>query len=368
MAIYLLQKQIQIFADEYLKTHNKPISLYEAVKKLYHQGIYTDITPIIDASKINFSDFVKLKELIANHPIDVTSIVSHSINEINCQSEDFFPFHKHSITMTFPIKNLKKTKHFNDYFTTLYVRCGNCIINTSEGDLHLSQNQFVIIPPLKAFYVSPKENCVVFSIAIRQSTFDSTFFHLLRDNNILSDFFQKFLHKKSNNILLFVLESNDYIDTIHKNIYIENNSSKIYSPEICMNYTEILFSELLRSSINNTKLKEMPNSIYNKMALILTYINKNFKNLSLKELAQFFNYDPIYLGRNIKLYTEHSFNDIINQYKIKYATSLLLRTKSSIESIADNVGYNSVEHFTRVFKKIHHCSPGVYRKKYFPSE
>ena len=100
------------------------------------------------------------------------------------------------------------------------------------------------------------------------------------------------------------------------------------------------------------------------MPTILTYIRGNYKHLTLTNLGRFFNYEPNYLGRHIKSCTGLSFNEIITQYKIKAAVLLLQSTTFPIEAISEYVGYNSADHFSRVFKGIYNCSPSVYRKNH----
>ena len=45
------------------------------------------------------------------------------------------------------------------------------------------------------------------------------------------------------------------------------------------------------------------------------------------------------------------------------AFSLLLRSDIKIENIARESGYANAFSFSKAFRKIYKCSPGVYRKK-----
>ena len=49
--------------------------------------------------------------------------------------------------------------------------------------------------------------------------------------------------------------------------------------------------------------------------------------------------------------------------KMENAVSMLLRSDIKIETIAIESGYANSFSFSKAFRKIYKCSPGVYRKK-----
>ena len=49
--------------------------------------------------------------------------------------------------------------------------------------------------------------------------------------------------------------------------------------------------------------------------------------------------------------------------RMSAACSLLRDTSLSISSIAENLGYSSVEHFSTAFKKCYHMTPSAFRKR-----
>ncbi|MPN52480.1 Melibiose operon regulatory protein [bioreactor metagenome] len=57
-------------------------------------------------------------------------------------------------------------------------------------------------------------------------------------------------------------------------------------------------------------------------------------------------------------------SDYINNVRINHASKLLLTTNSSIEEIAEKVGYNSSCYFYRTFKKYKNISPAKYKKQF----
>jgi YesN/AraC family two-component response regulator len=66
------------------------------------------------------------------------------------------------------------------------------------------------------------------------------------------------------------------------------------------------------------------------------------------------------MGKLIYQETALHFADYLNYYRILRAKELLESTNLKVYEIAERVGYNNVEHFTRVFKKLVGSSPSVY--------
>lgn len=98
------------------------------------------------------------------------------------------------------------------------------------------------------------------------------------------------------------------------------------------------------------------------MENIKSYVRENLAyDFSMEELAAAFNYTPKYLGRIFKLRTGKTIKDYCNHAKVQLAKTLLTETANSVEAVAVQVGFNSVNYFDRVFRKITGLSPQAYR-------
>ena len=87
------------------------------------------------------------------------------------------------------------------------------------------------------------------------------------------------------------------------------------------------------------------------------------KNWSVKELAQIACVsESHFLAMTQNIYNETPY-EIIRRMKMENAFSLLLRNDMKIENIARESGYANAFSFSKAFRKIYKCSPGVYRKK-----
>jgi two-component system, response regulator YesN len=99
---------------------------------------------------------------------------------------------------------------------------------------------------------------------------------------------------------------------------------------------------------------------------IMGYIRSNYRNPSLKlqDIASAVNYSTTYLSHLFKReYNTHIW-DFVTEMRIEEAKLLLVSSDKKRYEIAYLVGYESPEHFSRMFKRYVNLSPAEYRKEY----
>lgn len=125
--------------------------------------------------------------------------------------------------------------------------------------------------------------------------------------------------------------------------------------------TSALINEILVEAFRKSPPTQTPirNSVVNDMTL---YLQTHYQeNISLAELALKFSFTPNYCGHLFKKVTGLSFNDYINNVRLKCSCNLLLNSELSIKEIAFESGFCSLEHFYSVFKKFYGITPAKYR-------
>lgn len=138
------------------------------------------------------------------------------------------------------------------------------------------------------------------------------------------------------------------------------NSSSIYLKIMLTEF--LILAERLFQNAPSYNI-ETSNPIHKKISEIITYINKNYvENLTLDFLSKRFFISTCYLSRTFKKITGLNLNQYVNTIRIKEAQKLLLSTSLSITNISEEVGYDSITHFGRVFKSITGVSPLKYKK------
>lgn len=95
---------------------------------------------------------------------------------------------------------------------------------------------------------------------------------------------------------------------------------------------------------------------------ILEYLNSNInKEITIDELSILFFFNKTYIMKKFKKELNISIHEYINTMRI-YNSLSYFRDDNYIISIAFKNGFNSLEYFSEVFKKIMGVSPIIYRK------
>ncbi|MBA4149154.1 MAG: helix-turn-helix domain-containing protein [Verrucomicrobia bacterium] len=87
------------------------------------------------------------------------------------------------------------------------------------------------------------------------------------------------------------------------------------------------------------------------------------EDLSLGQVAKAVNTSTFYFCKMFKKATGLNFTDYVSRVRIEKAKNLLLNPNLRISEIAYEVGFQSLTHFNRVFKKVVGQSPTEYREK-----
>lgn len=94
---------------------------------------------------------------------------------------------------------------------------------------------------------------------------------------------------------------------------------------------------------------------------IMNYIQNHYTDVTLDVLAENFNLSKPYLSKYIKVKSGMTFQEVVKQARMKRARMMLKESNKTVESIAACVGYENVEHFNRLFKKIYQMTPIQFR-------
>jgi AraC-like DNA-binding protein/ligand-binding sensor protein len=116
------------------------------------------------------------------------------------------------------------------------------------------------------------------------------------------------------------------------------------------------------SSVSNQVLVRQQNAEPPMITRAKEYITKNQgEALSLGQVAKAVNTSTFYFCKMFKKATGLNFTDYVSRTRIEKAKNLLLNPNLRVSEIAFEVGFQSLTHFNRVFKKIVGESPTEYR-------
>ncbi|KAF1303184.1 response regulator transcription factor [Enterococcus sp. JM9B] len=165
-------------------------------------------------------------------------------------------------------------------------------------------------------------------------------------------------HVKTVSFLLFidlyrlapVLTPNDYEQTVSR---IRNSQTII---ELRRLFDSVL--EMIKEQPDDKRYSET-------VQRVLQIINEEYiKDISLKTVSETLHLSVVYLGQLFKKETDLSFNQCLNQVRIKKAQELLLQTQQTINEISEAVGYNNTNYFSKMFKKLNGLTPKEFREIY----
>ncbi|GKX65761.1 AraC family transcriptional regulator [Inconstantimicrobium mannanitabidum] len=352
-----------ILTKSYLNTGKKK-SFGDAIIELYKKNSYVTIKPSLpEESFWNCLSDDEFLDLLNNIPISMNTVLENrDITKFSELKEAIILRERNDIFVNKHFNYINDHTHSHDYFEIYYVFKGNCEFQFEKEHRTLEEGELCIIAPTSLHnIIADNSDSIIISIAIRKSTFDNTFFPLLSQKDLLSYFFKTILYDKTSpNYLLFHTQNSTDIRIIIKNLIIENNKDDLYYNNCSISWANILFSTILR---NYSKTIQFNNyAIGSEFSLIIQYIQNNYKTLTLSSLAEYFHYSEAHLSILIKKNIGLKFTTLLTNLKMEDAKEYLLNTDLSIEKISEAVGYNSVEHFSRTFKKHYGYSPQQFRK------
>jgi YesN/AraC family two-component response regulator len=254
-------------------------------------------------------------------------------------------------------------KHKHAFFEMIYVYSGTLKQEVGLEEIHLKEGEICIIPPEVEHSIHVFDDSIIINILIRKSTFNDTFLEILSEENILSSFFTKILYTNVfNKYIIFRDNTNPKIREFISNIIIEDMENKKYSSKIIDNLLMALFGYLLRNHENHVELPKELKKGSGQFSSILSYIQNNYKTITLEDLSTNFHFTVPYLSKMIKVNTGHTFKEIVQTMKLNKAVELLALSNMKIHEISEVVGYENNTHFIRTFKKVYGISPNAYRK------
>ncbi|WP_242622802.1 AraC family transcriptional regulator [Lachnoclostridium sp. Marseille-P6806] len=254
--------------------------------------------------------------------------------------------------------------HSHNYFEINYVVSGTLtFVFEKESRLLRSGELCVIAPGSQHDFYTESDDTIAFTVCIRKSTFNTTFFQQMSGQDLLSYFFRTILHDEEKpNYLLFFTHNNGSLIRYLRLALLECTRQDAYSNSACVNLTHLMFVELLRSYSQTVRFYNY--KMGSGFSLVLQYLQHNYKSITLAALASFFHYSKPHLSTLIRKNTGFTFSELVKQLRLADAVRYLQNTDLKVAEIAETVGYHSADHFSRVFRSAYGAAPQEYRKNY----
>lgn len=362
MPYYITYGEFQHYLKEYFFRTGSRMQFPEMADYLYRKGLLsTEYPHDLSVNKIfttlsdeEFDKAVDSFVISLNPRISVTSQVWEG---------DIIPLARDVYIIRHP-RYTRPYMHMHNYFEIDFVVSGECDLSFENEKRVLKAGELCIIAPTSRHdLVINDDDSFVFCIMIRKSTFNTTFFSLMSQKNLLSYFFRTVLQGDSHsNYLLFYSDDILCLKNIAMNAMGECYKQDAFSNNNVISFINLFFSYLLRSYSDTIQFYNY--QLGTDFTLILQYIQHNYQRLTLSALAEFFHYSEPHISTQIKQYTGYNFTTLIKQLRMADAVSYLTNTEMKVNEIAECIGYNSADHFSRVFRSEYKMSPQEYRKRH----
>lgn len=264
--------------------------------------------------------------------------------------------------------NSPVSPHMHDFIEIVFIAQGSCLHRYHSNEIMLIPGDvFVVIPHEIHSYLinSPTViyNCLFYPEAL------GTDWSLLKEidgvNNLLMvEPFYRIEQQKQEILHLNPAESSYFESVLKKMIVEQNNKSSGFNLVQKANLI-LQISMLGRSWDNQFKESEYYfKEKRNMLADALSYIEKNFgKELKVKQLASKVYMSPDYFRKVFKETTGLLPIDYINKIRMSKASMLLADNQIPVARVAEMVGINDVNYFSRLFKSKFGYSPSDYSKR-----
>lgn len=96
----------------------------------------------------------------------------------------------------------------------------------------------------------------------------------------------------------------------------------------------------------------------------LDYVHKHFhEDIRLEQICRLASLSKTYFCDVFKSYTGKSFNEYLNDFRMRQASEMLLTRDTTVAEVCRAVGFRDLTHFSRMFKRWTGIPPSHYRKK-----
>lgn len=362
MYYYIRYGDFQQHVTQYHQETGKEVDFLDMVQYLCRKGMLSTQRPAnppfnpLTASMSNegINQFVDQLVLTANTDASTTDLV---------QEADMFPGSTDVFIIRHPLYT-SSILHRHNYFEINYVIHGQCNFRFENTSRILTPGDFCIIAAGSRHAIEVDEDATIFTIMLRKSTFGRVYMSLLNNQDVLSRFFYTSLINQSEytNYIRFHCSPSPWIISLILNAMIECSRDDPYGNVCSVSMINQIFAYIMRNHEANIEM--FSHQIDSEFAAILQHIQMHYQDLTLSQLASHFHYSVPHLCTLIKQSTGKTFSELVTELRLTDAANYLINSSMKVHEIAERVGYNSADHFSRTFRAKYNLSPQAYRRQF----
>ena len=252
--------------------------------------------------------------------------------------------------------------HSHNYVEMIYM-CQGSTVHTINGDrIELKTGELLILNQNAVQEIEPAgRDDIAVNFLILPEFFDQTLRMIGAEENQLKDFIVGCL--KSGEVPLCYLHYR-IADVLPVQNLIENlvwtllhhQSNKRSINQVTMG---LLFLHLMH---HTDRIRSASSSFDQQLIFqVLKFIDENYRDGQLTDLAAQLGYEIPWLSRAIKRLLGRTYKELLQIKRLNQAAFLLQSTRLPITDICAAVGYDNTSYFHRIFREYYHMSPKEYR-------
>lgn len=253
-------------------------------------------------------------------------------------------------------------KHTHNYVELVYMCEGSTTHIVNDEEIILNKGELLFLSQNATQEIlEADEDDICVNFIILPEFFDTTLNMLGEEENLMRDFFIECLKSTDSSMPFLHFKVSDIIpiqNLIENLIWtLKNKQSNKRS------INKITMGLLILQLLNHTDKIMVGKDNMNRDILVRTYefVEENYKEGELTELANKLGYELSWLSREIKTLSGQTYTEIVQTKRLNQASFLLKNTNLSVADIGYNVGYNNLSYFYKIFKNKYGVSPKEYR-------
>lgn len=273
----------------------------------------------------------------------------------------FFDAVRHRLRLIIHSRFAEIPFHSTEFVSINYVYSGRLLVRFPDRSILLQPGQLIFMNDgIVHSMVIEGEHDSILGIQIEKNYLSDDLLYGLKGIGPVADFLISAMTGQSSEFSYMIsgFETDDRMKNLFEDMFCEYFDPGMGSDVLIANYMRIFFSFLIRSTSNVLQTNKGIN-----MLEILSYLETHYKDCSLQELSGVFHFHPKYLGNLIRKNTGATFQQHLENKRMRMVCYYLENTALPVRDIAQNCGYSNLTFFFRRFQELYGMTPAKYRRR-----